>query len=582
MISLLEDYKLRKTFWILLLGLTATILLYPVSISPNYPLPVQSIYIFSNFALFLVLFYAWMLLLLTLLFSRRENMMEKLAISLVFAIVFVEFWAFISPWGGTGDAIWQMAHVHYLSQEGNIPLSGHPNFGYFDFPGLQLLALCLANVCDMQIFAIQTAFLLMNVAIFALLVFTNFLNILKSPFYASLGVILMIVGSTAGLGRINYFHPMVLAITFLSFFSLMLSRIKDKLIQSWRENLILVILFAAATIEYLFTPFLFFFIILGIYALYYFRREKAPVNSFTLVVPAIFIISWEIYQTVRSFNTIVSLWPKILEDLLGGRFFIATSQTLTANVGLAYPWWGNATRLFWWSFIFGFGTFLILWKLLNFRKCEHSEGVQLGAFLGVLLTVLVGVMGTRGAIHGGIARYLWVAPFFLVPTLIMFFSRIKVKKYAFTFIFASLLIFSLPTFLTNMDTFCAVHIYSRELQTGMFINSIYERGNGVNLYSYSPVLQFATFYAPESHIITGPEAYGLEEEEMWSAFYGIMDRFHNPFRSPNLFVNSIKAKLQYWEYQKVSPDDPKWAKLDESLLQNNKVYENGLIQLYSP
>jgi hypothetical protein len=157
-----------------------------------------------------------------------------------------------------------------------------------------------------------------------------------------------------------------------------------------------------------------------------------------------------------------------------------------------------------------------------------------------------------------------------------------VKKYAFTFIFASLLIFSFPTFLTNADTFCAVRIYSQELQTGMFINSIYERGDDINLYSYSPVLQFATFYAPESHIITGPEAYGLEEEEMWSAFYGVLDRFHNPLHSSNLFVNSIKAKLQYWEYQKVSPDDPKWAKFDESLLQDNKVYENGLIQLYSP
>ena len=523
-----------------------------------------------------------MLLLLTLLFSRRENTMEKFAISLVFVIVFVEFWAFISPWGGTGDAIWQMAHINYLSREGNIPLGGHPNFGYFDFPGLQLLALCLTNVCDMQIFPIQTTFLLTNAAIFVLLMFTNFLKILKSPFYASLGVILMIVGSTAGLGKINFFHPIVLATTFLSFFSLMLSRIKDKPIQSWQENLILVILFAAATIEYLFTPFLFFFILFSIYALYYFRGEKAPVNSFIVVVPAIFIVSWEIYQTVWFFNTIVSQWPKILEDLLGGRFFLVTSQILTANIGLAYPWWGNITRLFWWSFIFGFGTFLILWKLLHFRKYEYSEGVQLGAFLGTLLTVLVGMMGIRGAIHGGIARYLWVAPFFIVPTLIMFFSRIKVKKHAFTFIYASLLIFSFPTFLTNMHMFCANYIYSRELQTGIFISSIYEKGSGVNLYSYSPVLQFATFYAPESHIITGPEAYGLEEKEMWSAFYGIIDKFHNPLHSPNLFVNSIKAKLQYWEFQKVSPDDPKWAKLDESLLQNNKVYENGLIQLYSP
>jgi hypothetical protein len=131
----LKRSEIRLALWILLLGLTITILSYPITISPSYPLPVQTIYMFDNLPLFAALFYFWMLVLLVLLFSKGEGLWDKLGLCLIFSSVFVGFWTFITPWAGSGDALIHLGELRYIRETGVITPQAHQIFGYLDFSG---------------------------------------------------------------------------------------------------------------------------------------------------------------------------------------------------------------------------------------------------------------------------------------------------------------------------------------------------------------------------------------------------------------------------------------------------------------
>jgi hypothetical protein len=499
--QLLNNLKIRMILWILLLGLTISILLFPVSVSPTYPLPVQSIYIFSDLPLFTGLFYSWVLLLLLLLFSGWEHELEKLALCFVFTLIFLQFWTLISPWGRTGDGLWQMGHVRYISEHGKIPSGEHA--GYFGFPGLHFLCVAIHKICGLDIFMTRTVFLLLNSFIFTTFLFLFFSKLLANASLASIGVIMAVTSSLLIGTGMNQFHPMSLATTYIGLFLLLLvlNQSGSRLFSNWQGSLIFLLVTVAATIEYLFTPFLFFFVLLSVYVFH--RNEKEFVNLATVFIPLVFAIAWEIFWAISTFNSVVSAWPKILEDLKAGEFFVATERRLRENIGPSYPWWGNVTRLFWWSFVFGFGTLLTLSKLPSLEKKSHLEKVCVPGLVGVLLTIFIGTLGTRWAVHGGISRYLWVGSFFIVPGLIHLLTKRRIKKYGLIFLFLSLFLFTFPTFLTNMDTLCIYYVYPSDISVGKFIENIYDSGRGLKL--YDGVLKFTYFYVWDAQKIYPPE-----------------------------------------------------------------------------
>ena len=106
----------RALIWVLLISLTALLLLFPVRLTNEYH-PIQAPYLFENLPLFGALFYLWMLLLLLLLFSKRDEdrlTWENLALASVFGLVFLGFWVIITPYGSYADGIYNMGHVRYL------------------------------------------------------------------------------------------------------------------------------------------------------------------------------------------------------------------------------------------------------------------------------------------------------------------------------------------------------------------------------------------------------------------------------------------------------------------------------------
>lgn len=577
--AFLEDSKLRKILWILLLGLTVSILLYPASIKPDYPLPVQTIYMFPNFPFFVGLFYFWMFLLLILLFSRKGNLIEKLGLCLTFSLVFVNFWTLNNPLAGSGDQLLHLGELRYLREVGSITPEAHQIFEYFDFPGLQFMMLPLTEVMGLNDFQTQIIFLIALTLIFSIIIFVTFLKFLKNPSHTSLGVILAI-SSSIHLGKMGMLHPANLATLFITVFVLLLAGGKGGLFENTQNKLLFILLAGSAVIEYLFTPFFFFFVLLSVFVSYtLFKEREFCISMGMVIIPFILVLAWIIYQGVYFFKNFVSYLPIAIERLMEGEF-LALYQTLGANFGPRYPLWGNITRLFWWGFVFGFGTLLMLAKLFSFHKQSEHNKLLLAGIVGSIVTIVIGSLGTKGIVHGGLSRYIWIAPFFIVPYLIQFLSHHRMKTFGFSFLFITLLVFSLPTFLTNWDNFCYARGYPEEDSAAQFIERIYNKGEGLSVYGYSSGLPFTFYYSPKAMPHYGPEAYGLSEEEIWQSLENTLISFHNSRRT--LFVFSEKNKFPYWEYQGISPDHPRWNNIELQLYQANQIYTNKFVEIFIP
>ena len=121
----------RLLVWVLLILLTLIILLFPVKLINEYH-PIQAPYIITNPPLFIMIFVTWLILILLLVLSKKNDQVfnwEFVALSMVFGLIFVGFWCFVSPNGSSADDLYAMGHVHYLLDIGKIPVN-HPLFSY--------------------------------------------------------------------------------------------------------------------------------------------------------------------------------------------------------------------------------------------------------------------------------------------------------------------------------------------------------------------------------------------------------------------------------------------------------------------
>ena len=580
--------KVRKALWICLLGMTIAILLFPITVSPDYPLPVQTVHMFSNLGLFIALFYAWILVLLFLLFTGQKHKGEMLAICLVFAVVFLGFWTIASPQGSTGDGIWQMAHVDYIQQTGGLPDGEHLNLSYFDFPGLHLLTVPMVELCDVSVTNARMMFLLANSLLFAFLLYTAYLRLLGSPVYASLGAILVIASSSM-IGRtMSIFHPIALAATFIALFTIIVVRSESTQRPRWESTILFLILTAAATIGYLFTPVLMFSVCLSIVVLYGLFRRGTSWNLKIALIPIVFMFSWQFYHVsqIYSLEILFSRFPVILEDIASGDFFAMTGQTMSGNYGEAYPWWGNAARLLWWATVYGFGSVFMFSRVPFFRRYGHSDRIMLAGFVGIVLTILIGALTLRGAMHGGFSRYLWIGGIFIIPGLISFFCNHNIRTirpYLLVITCLALLALCLPTFLTNVDTFCVHYIYSSECSAGEFCQTAYGNTESINIYGLGTSANAFIYYMPNADLAPGPMPQMITEEECWGQIQTNLDQFWRSSRESSLFVASTKMKLPYQEWLGITPDHYEWRIIESDLLLNsNAVYENSHVKLFSP
>jgi hypothetical protein len=535
--------------------------------------------------LFIILFSLWVLNLAILLFFIKGNAWERLSLSLVFVLVFVQFWGFkASPWGNSIDSGWLMGHVNYLNTTATIPNTGNSPLNYFDFPGLIFVGSAVQNMSGCNLFLSVSIYLLLSGVIFTTILFVTFLKILKNQSFAALGVVLALSSSMilGGL-MLNQFHPINLASIFIVTFFMILITWGIEGFSDIRITMVFLILIVAATMEYIYTPVFVSFVLLSIYIFRRVTKLSYNISFITALLPLVLFLFWEIFWTVWSFHTNIIQLPQALQSIINGQWLLPTKLILSENVGAAYPWWGDVAKYFWWLCVFGLGTLLMFWWLFRWKHADANRRIQIAIFVGILITVIVGSFsgGIIGIEHGGIERYIWVGPFVLVPAIIMFLSVFKTRYLALGFSLICLLLI-LPTFLTNADTIAVDRIYYDEVKSFQVLSEIINPDN-ITIFGFPSVSSVSFIYLPNASIVYGAYLYGgANETEAWNNLQVNVNEFLSSDPAKNVAVISVKSKQTYQQYLGVSLNSPQWQNIENELSESNRIFDDGNLEFYLP
>lgn len=561
-------------------------ILWPVSPSPLDPLPVQSIYAIQNLPWFIALFYAWAVVLAALLFLVKGSTLERLALCLVFTLVFVQFWGLATEWGSSEDSAWFMGHVNYLQGGDRLPSGSHPAFPYFDFPGLPLIGMTLAQATGADVFLTARLFSFLNGQVLTFLLYAVFLRWAGTPRRAALYLVLAIASSTVlgsyGGGGNNQFHAKSLSTIYIAYFMLLLACQARAPLSDYRIRILYLVLVPAAVVSHLFAPVFFAMVLVSGYVVC--RATKAPGSPPLLVALLVLVLflPWQVFATKFNFTAIVGELPRSLRNFVALEWLVYTRGTLEVTVGRELPLWGSLARAFWWLSVFGLGTLLMLWRLRGFSSAGDAARVQLMVFMGTLATVTIGGIGYYNIVHGGFAQYVGIGSLTLAPALVDALSTPKARVVAAAFATAALVLL-LPTALTNANTLSVGRIYRYEIAAIEFIARSYSQGEGLRLRGIPAVTPARYIYLPDARAEKGgPYFYATSEAEAWDALERVVGDFRHDSSGASLLMLTLKERVWFQERLHIPLDHQNWRRLEDSLLSQDKVYDNQYLSLLHP
>lgn len=604
----------RFGLWILLIVLTATVLLFPVHLQYEYH-AIESIYAFGDaLPLFGVLYYIWLAILLLLLFTKgRSSKWQRVALVCIFTLVFVDFWVINSPNGGHFDELWNMGHINYLQETGTINLN-HPNLGYFKFPAFHLFNFSLSEISGLGIFETRILYLVFSGMLSAALLYLLFVRLLKNPYLASLAVLLMVQGSIEISKELGSFWPGNLAILLFVVLLILLSRREDRPLGMGAPGaLIMIILLAAFTMSYLPLPTYFIFILAGIYLLQK-AAKKNLVRPSTIVLLLTILLAWEIYWAIGQFSSFAVLITTFIANFtqLGERVLAVGSGPGAIALGEGVPLWASSIKFFWLALIFGLGTILGIWSLVKAKRLDSSQVLETGGLLGVIVFSAVCFFAFPSE-AGNYLRFFRYAPYFTIPIILRFLSGFSrhnelsqwnilpenpggssdpngfrkspanfggwFGRHVITLLVILFFALSLPTFLIQHNGVSSKNTYPYDCASGEFLESTYEgeeldifSGVGAYIYTYY-VTEARLHIMVSSGLTTGKEALLLKVNQL-------ADGFEGPGEGNTIFVLTEKFRLPRHSPAIIEPTDPEWVEFVNRLVENNKIYDNGYIEIY--
>lgn len=584
----------RLALWILLVVLSATILVFPVSVRYVYA-PIESMSIFgSKLPLFSVIFIIWALLFFSLLFTKaKNNDWQRLGLLCLFSLVFLGFWTIKTPFGGQQDEVWNLGHVQYLIDTGKIAF-GHPNLQYFQFPALHLDIFAISQFSNIGLFATRIVFMLSSSILLPALLYMLFSRILKDSRLASLAVILMLLGSL--MAKFQVFWPGNMAFIFLIALLALLYRRDDQPALegiSYSGLVVTLTLFTAFVVSYLPTPLYFIFIVLGIYGLQIFLRKEL-VRTPLLILFVILLGVWSIFWATGIFTNLSSTIPTFIKGLSDpfSRFNSVTGAG-TGYVGASIPLWATLTRYFWLALIFGAGGILTAVNLIKIKKVNTEGIIATGGLLGIV--VFSGIIYLAIPVAQW-ARILVIAPLFTIPVIMGYVAlqnrnnimiakketwiAANIREYLPYLLIASCFVFALPTFLTHESSFTTIAIYPYDISTGEYLKSSYSDNNILKLYSdYSAYIY--TDYIPEAQyrVTDSPEKFVVG-----TALWQNLDQLENDYNGSNnpftLFILTERFLRPSGHPAEIKPDDPNWLAFVARLQTHSRIYINGHSEIY--
>ncbi len=597
--------KCRIALWIALLLLTTALLIFPVKLNYEYH-AIESMYILGDKLVFFgVLYSSWMAILLALLFlfKGKNDVWEKLALIILFSLVFVSFWIFITPFGRYADEVNNLVHVKYLMETGTITLL-NPNVGYFSFPGIHITGASLVEVSGLGIFEMRTVFVVFLSLLFSTLLYVFCLKSIKNTRLAALAVLIMIIGNIV-LARQPVFWPGSLAFIFFFVLLILLYRqVETPFGIPLANSVLMLITFTALVVSYLITPVYFIFILFGIFILQSIGKKNL-VGITIITLFCVIFVAWELYWAVGMFEGVVGWGKAFIEELtsngLGSHFlFLREAST---QLGERVPLWVSSIRLFWLFVTYVIGGFIALFNLTRIKKLSLIEIIETGALmLVILLSIVIQFLARGGSQYH---RLLMYSHFFTVPIALRFFagladqnkefpkmlnirpflSRFKSPRWqhhATVIGIVILLVLAFPTFLAHHDQVSTYNVFAYEYTGGKFLSNTYGTGKGLVVFTDTLTISPTENSLYEANYQGSASFENITNEDVfWQIEYGLANLFLQKGNSKQVFVLAEKITFPGWRLFGIEPDDPKWVELENRLNTVNKIYNNGHSQIFS-
>jgi len=422
---------------------------------------------------------------------------------------------------------------------------------------------------------------------FSAILYILFTNILKNSFLSTLAVISFIEGNWM-FSRLFHIHPAQLGLLFFTTFLVLMNKHDQRLFRTRQEAFIAIILSISNTTTHFVTPFLFPFILLGIYVVQQTGKDKI-VNLSTIIIFAVIPLTWNLTYSLKHLTVLLMYVPIFFKtisfmDLFSNIFIIAE-----ANIGITIPLWVNITRLFWIFLIYGVGVILAIRSLVKVKNLTSMEKKGIGSLMGVIILVIILTLLSTGGYQ--FYRFLIFSPFFLIPIIFRFLFSInnQMKKHIITLLITFLIVFSLPSFLSNNSLISTKKIYQQEISIGEFVNQSKTGDTGKELTIFLSGSQKKTFllsvpnatYRIERGYYTGVQSTSDLNQtinEMASDFLK-----HSPEdEDKSIFVFSSRLMIFHQHTLGIYPTDPIWIHLSNRLNDRNKIYTNDQAQIYIP
>ena len=547
--------------------------------------PLQIPSIFDNVLIFGGLYYAWMLLIVCWAIMGVKSESSKALPICMFALVFFGIWAFQNPLGFGTDSIGNAAYAKYLIEVGTIPLN-HPNFEYFDFPGLYLVTSAITQITGLGVLQVKTLVWILTILVLSLGIFLTYRGILD---YSSLAALLVFQGNIV-LASLNLYQPSFFALVFFVMVLMLLQR-GDSLLRTPQGQLATILLGAGATVTHLPTALFASSILLGAYLLSRKRSDglRFPFILFFLVIPLV----WQLFWAVRFTRDLIVgglpsvpgpsvPGPSVLEALFGTRLqymFILARRNLSGEASL----WIRLTRVFWLGLVFGLGSVLGFWKLRKLSKLGTVARIEVGGFLGIfVLSILSVVFSPAGE---QFYRFLQYAGFLTVPILMWsVLGHRKAKRISLIFLITALVVLSFPTFLAYNSTVSFNSIYRHDFSPGQFLQSEYGTGKELTVFTNLNMPYILSYDLPDAHYKVEQYPIGLTEVSHWQSLNELVTEFEysaNQRDFPVVYVFAERPVLAYQIVFMIQPTSSGWLQVENRLSLTNMVYANGFDQIYT-
>ena len=594
---------MKKLLWLSLVLLTAGIFLFPVHLTFSMQ-SAQSTQIFSSLPLFVILFIVWLGNLVWLFILNKNTWLRAILVG-VFSLVFLGFWIAITPYGTLHDYDGGgISYAQFIRNYWSFS-SSYRNFGYLQFPFTSILGAGISKITTLSIFNTRTLILMFNSALIGVCCYAFFKNMLKNTTMAVIGAVFAILGNMTLCDSVM-FSPAGEGLVLFALFLALVIKGNGVIFESKWDKIIAVVLIAAITITHYITGFYVIAVLIGIILVQLVTKTK--LIKLWFIAPVVLIpLAWNFTIAGTMSYDILRLSSQ------SAKFAISSTSGITSNgasafipgstippvwtssspfslwwvrdmavtyLGAQSPLWMRAIIIFWVLALFILGSILVLVNLVKIRKISKNAQILTGAMLGVIALSILAVFTSLNMGGFQFFRYLDFSGFFLVPIILLFIQTLKFRKTVFIGFAVLLIALSFPTFLAYNSAVEGNAVYSQEIQTGQYLQSVYGDGSGLNIYTDGETATMLMCYLPNATYYYIAE---LSISENNSVVLQMIDQLLSSFnnnKKNKIFVLSPKFEWFYVHQLSISTNNPEWAKLQNSFATYMEMYDNGFIQVY--